>query len=57
MTLLKFREEGPDVRVGARPHDNAESANKDKLMPFMVEKKLHNGTQTWVLNPFLDGMH
>jgi len=26
-------------------------------MPFLVEKKLPNGTQSWVLNPFLDVMH
>ena len=57
MTLLHVRDEGLDVRVGARPHGNAESANKDKLMPFMGEKKLPNGSQSWVLNPFLDVMH
>ena len=26
-------------------------------MSFLVEKKLPNGTQSWVLNPFLDIMH
>ena len=57
MTLLHVRDEGPDVPVGARPHGNAESANKDTLMPFMVEKNLPSGSQSWVLNPFLDVMH
>ena len=57
MTLLHVRDEGPDVPVGAHPHGNPESANKDKLMSFLVEKKLPNGTQSWVLNPFLDVMH
>ena len=28
-----------------------------KLMPFLVEKKLPNVTQSWVLNPFLDVIH
>ena len=57
MTPLNVRDEGPDVPVGACPHGNIESANKDKLMPFLVKKKLPNGSQSWVLNPFLDVIH
>ena len=55
--MLHVRDEGLDVPVGGRPHGNSESANKNKLQPFLVEKKLSNGKQSWVLNPFLDVMH
>jgi hypothetical protein len=57
MQLLHVRDEGLNVPVGVRPHANQESANKNKLQPFLVEKTLANGKKTWVLNPFLDVMH
>ena len=57
MEMLHVRDEGLNVPVGVRPHGNPEFANKNKLQPFLVEKKLTNGTQSWVLNPFLDVMH
>ena len=57
MEMLHVHDEGLDVPIGACPHDNPESANKNKLQPFLVEKKLPNGMQSWVLNPFLDVMH
>ena len=55
--MLNIRDEGLDVPVGARPHANPESANKNKLQPYLVEKKLPNDKKTFVLNPFLDIMH
>ena len=57
MDLLQIADEGLHNPVGARPHANPESANKDKLLPFYVEKTLASGKKTWVLNPFLDIMH
>ena len=57
MDLLRVPDEGIHAPVGVRPHANAESVNKDKLMPFYVEKKLASGKSTWVLNSFLDIMH
>ena len=39
-----------------RPHANSESANKNLLQPFLVEKVLPNGKSTWVLNSFMDIM-
>ena len=57
MEMLHVRDEGLNVPVGVRPHTNPVSANKNKLQLFLVEKKLANGTQSWVLNPFLHIMH
>ena len=57
MELLRVPDEGLNTPVGVHPHANAESANKDKLLLFYVEKKLASGKSTWVLNPFLDIMH
>ena len=54
MELLNVPDEGLDTPVGVRPHANSESANKKKLMPFLVQKTLPNKKQVWVLNPFLD---
>ena len=55
--MLHVCDEGLNVLVGVHPRDNPESANKNKLQLFHVEKKLANGTQSCVLNPFLDVMH
>ena len=57
MAMLHVRDEGLNKRVGVHPHGNTESANKNKLQPYLVEKKLANDKKTWVLNPFLDIMH
>ena len=57
MELLNVPDEGLDTPVGVRPHANSESANKNKLMPFLVPKSLSNKKTVWVLNPFLDIMH
>ena len=57
MDLLRVPDEGLHTPVGVRPHASAKSANKDKLLPFYVEKKLASGKSTWVLNSFLDIMH
>ncbi len=57
MELLHVRDEGLNVPVGVRPHANPESANKTKILPYLVEKKIANDKKTWVLNPFLDIMH
>ena len=57
MDLLHARNEGLDVPVGIRPHANPESASKNKLQPFLVEKTLPNSKKSYVLNPFLDIMH
>ena len=57
MDMLNIRDEGLDVPVGACPHANPESANKNKLQPFLVEKTLPSGKKSFVLNPFLDIMH
>ena len=55
--MLHVSDEGLEVPIGVRPHANAESANKNKLQPFLVEKKLPNDKKTFVLNLFLDIMH
>ena len=55
--MLGVPDEGVTTPQGVRPHANPESANKNKLMPFYVEKKLSNGKSSWVLNSFLDIMH
>ena len=57
MTLLGVPDEGLATPQGVRPHANPESANKNKLMPYYVEKRLSNGKSSWVLNSFLDIMH
>ena len=57
MDLLQIPDEGLNTTVGVRPHANPESANKNKLQPYFVEKKHANDKNTWVLNPFLDIMH
>ena len=57
MTLLGVPDEGLATPQGVRPHANPESANKNKLMPYYVEKLLPSGKKAWVLNPFLDIMH
>ena len=57
MAILHVRDEGLNAPVGVLPHANPESANKDKLQPYLVEEKLANDKKTWVLNPFLDIMH
>ena len=56
MDLLQVRDEGLNTPVGVRPHANPESANKNKLQPF-VEKTLPSKKKAWVLNSFLDIMH
>ena len=55
--MLRVPGEGLHTHVGVLPHANAESDNKDKLLPFYVEKELASGRSMWVLNPFLDIMH
>ena len=57
MELLNVPDEGLDTPVGVRPHANSDSANKNKLMPFLLPKSLSNKKTVWVLNPFLDIMH
>ena len=57
MDLLQVPDEGLNTPVGVRPHANPESANKNKLQPYYVEKFLPSGKKAWVLNPFLDIMH
>ena len=57
MELLQVADDGLDTPVGVRPHGNTDSADKDKLTPFMVEKKLATGKIVSVLNPFLDIMY
>ena len=57
MALLHVRDEGLNSPIRVRPHANPESANKNKLQQYLVEKKLPNDKKTWVLNPFLDIMH
>ena len=57
MDLLQVPDDGLDTPVGIRPHANSESANKDKLQPYYVEKALANGKSAWVLNSFLDIMY
>ena len=57
MTLLGVLDEELATPQGVRPHANPESANKNKLMPYYVEKRLSNGKSSWVLNSFLDIMH
>ena len=55
--LLHVPDDGLHTPVGVHPHSNSESANKNKLQPFYVEKVLPSGKSTWVLNSFLDIMH
>ena len=43
MTLLGVQDEGLDVSVSIRSHANPESASKNKLQPYLVEKILPNG--------------
>ena len=57
MALLQVPDEGLNTHVGVRPHANSESASKNKLQQYYVEKKLPNDKKSWVLNPFLDIMH
>ena len=57
MDLLQVPDDGLNTPVGVRPHANVESANKERLAPFMVEKVLANGKTTLVLNSFLDIMY
>ena len=57
MDLLQVPDDGLDTPVGVRPHANSESANKDKLQPYYVEKALPNGKTGLVLNSFLDIMY
>ena len=57
MDLLQVCDEGLNKTVGVRPHANPESANKNKLQPYYVEKMLPSGKKAWVLNSFLDIMH
>ena len=57
ITLLGVLDEGLATPQGVRPHANTESANKNRLQPFLVEKKLSSGTSSWVLNSFLDIMY
>ena len=57
MELLQVPEDGLDSPVGVRSHANVESVNKNKLMPFLVQKTLPSMKKVWVLNPFLDIMH
>ena len=57
MDLLHVLDEGLNTPVGVRPHANPESASKNKLQPYYVEKKLPSGKKAWVLNSFLDITH
>ena len=57
MELLLIPDGGLNTPVGVRPHANSKSANKNKLMSYLVEKALPNKKKVWVLNPFLDIMH
>ena len=57
MDLLHVPDEGLTMPVGVRPHANPESASKNKLQPYYVEKALPNGKTGWVLNSFLDIMY
>ena len=57
MDLLHVPDEGLNTPVGVRPHANTESASKNKLQQYYVEKTLPSGKKAWVLNPFLDIMH
>ena len=57
MDLLQVPDAGLDTPVGVRPHANPESANKNKLQPYYVEKLLPSGKKAWVLNSFLDIMY
>ena len=57
MTLLGVQDEGLTTPQGVRPHANPESANKNKIQPFYIEKKLSSGKSSWVLNSFLDIMY
>ena len=52
MELLNVPDEGLDTPVGVRPHANSESANKNKLMPFLVQKTLPSKKKVWVLPVF-----
>ena len=47
MDLLQVPDEGLNTPVGVRPHVNLDSANKDKLLPYYVEKSLPSGKKTW----------
>ena len=57
MALHNVPDEGLNTPVGVHPNANPESANKNKLMPYYVEKLLPSGKKAWVLNSFLDIMH
>ena len=57
MDLLHIPDDGLHTPVGVHPHANSESANKDKLAPYYVEKALANGKTGLVLNSFLDIMY
>ena len=57
MDLLHVPDDGLDSPTGVRPHANADSASKNKLQPFLVEKTLASKKKVWVLNSFLDIMH
>lgn len=57
MNLLQVPDAGLDMPVGIHPHANPESANKNKLQPFFVEKTVPSKKKAWVLNSFLDIMH
>ena len=57
MDLLQVPDEGLNTPVDVVPHANSESANKNKLQPYYVEKLLPSGKKTWVLNSFLDIMY
>ena len=46
MDLLHIPDDGLHTPVGVRPHANSESANKNLLQPFLVEKVLPNGKST-----------
>ena len=57
MILLHVPDEGLNMPVDVRPHANSESANKNKLQQYYVEKLLPSGKKAWVLNSFLDIMY
>ena len=57
MTFLGVQDEGLATPQGVRPHANPKSANKNKIQPFYVVKKLSSGKSSWVLNSFLDIMY
>ena len=47
MDLLQVPDDGLTTPVGVRPHANPESASKNRLQQYYVEKVLPNGKSTF----------